>query len=164
MKEFKRKLSTAILISGLSISAQAVESLNIYAQAESIKPELISKFEQETGINVIIDSYTSNEDLLAKLKSGTANYDLVSPSQYFVDIMVKEKLLENIQANKIPTFKSANENLRNRWWDKTSEYSIPFAYGSAGYTVNRDLYKGPANSWKEFFEPSEVLKGKNCRF
>jgi len=164
MNKFKTKLSTAILISGLSISTQAAESLNIYAWAESINPELISKFEQETGIDVVVDGYTSNEDLLAKLKSGSADYDLVSPSQHFVDIMIKEGLLENISANEMPAFKTVDMKWRNQWWDKTSEYSIPMTYGSAGYTVNRDLYKGPANSWKEFFEPSEDLKGKVAVF
>lgn len=164
MNKFKVKLSTAILISGLSISAQAAESLNIYAWAESIKPELISEFEKETGIDIVIDGYTSNEDLLAKLKSGTANYDVVSPSQHFVDIMIQEGLLENISANKMPAFKGVDTKWRNQWWDKSSEYSIPFAYGSAGYSVNRDLYKGPANSWKEFFEPNEALKGKVAVF
>lgn len=164
MKNFKTKLSTAILISGLSISAQAAESLNIYAWAESIKPELISKFEKETGINVVVDGYTSNEDLLSKLKSGSANYDLVSPSQHFVDIMIKEGLLENINANTMPAFQNVDTKWRNQWWDKTSEYSIPVTYGSAGYTVNRDLYEGPANSWKEFFEPNEKLKGKVAVF
>jgi len=164
MKKFKIKLFTTILASGLSLSTQAADSLNIYAWAESIKPELISEFEKETGIDVVIDSYTSNEDLLAKLKSGTTNYDLVSPSQHFVDIMIKEGLLENINANSMPAFEAVDAKWKNQWWDKSSEYSIPFAYGSAGFTVNRDLYKGPANSWKEFFEPGEALKGKIAVF
>lgn len=164
MKYIKKGLSVAILASSFSMSVQAEGNLNIYAWAESIKPELISEFEKETGINVVVDGYTSNEDLLAKLKSGTASYDLVSPSQHFVDIMIGEGLLENIQANKMPAFQNVDAQWRNQWWDEKSEYSIPFAYGSAGYTVNRDLYKGPANSWKEFFEPSEDLKGKIAVF
>ncbi|NVK74182.1 spermidine/putrescine ABC transporter substrate-binding protein [Marinomonas sp. CT5] len=164
MKYFKTALTAAVIASSLPLSVQAAGSLNIYAWAESIKPELISQFESETGIKVVFDSYTSNEDLLAKLKSGTTNYDLVSPSQHFVDIMIKEGLLENIHANEMPAFKHVDKQWQHQWWDKTSEYSIPFAYGSAGYTVNRDLYDGPATSWKEFFEPTEALKGKIAVF
>lgn len=164
MKYLKTTLSAAIIASTLPLSAQAAGSLNIYAWAESIKPELIVAFEKETGIDVVVDSYTSNEDLLAKLKSGTTNYDVVSPSQHFVDIMINQGLLEDIHANAMPAFKSVDEKWKHQWWDKGSEYSIPFAYGSAGYTVNRDLYKGPATSWKEFFEPTAALKGKIAVF
>ena len=164
MKNYKIKLSIAALASSLTISVQASETLNIYGWSESLNPALIEKFENETGIDITFDSFNSDEDLLAKLKSGTTNYDLVSPSQQFVDIMIQEGLLENIQANTLPAFNHVDEKWQYQWWDKTSEYSIPVAYGTAGYSVNRDIYKGPATSWKEFFEPNEELKGKIAVF
>ena len=60
---------------GLSSSVWASEKLNIYVWSESIDPALIAKFERETGIDVRLDSYTSNEDLVAKLMSGVSAYD-----------------------------------------------------------------------------------------
>ncbi len=164
MKKVTMLAASAICATSFSYSAMAANTLNIYAWSESINPALIEQFETDTGIEVVFDSYTSNEDLLAKLKSGTSNYDLVFPSQHFVDIMIQEKLLENIDAKNLAAFSQVSPEWQYQWWDEGSDYSIPFAYGSAGYTVNRDFYKGPANSWKEFFEPSEALKGKIAVF
>ncbi|EPJ43899.1 MAG: spermidine/putrescine ABC transporter periplasmic spermidine/putrescine-binding protein [Osedax symbiont Rs2] len=157
----------SLLAIGISLAAganAASDKLNIYTWAESIDPVLIEKFQTETGINITLDSYTSNEDLLAKLKSGSSDYDVVFPSQHFVKIMVQEGLLKNIDAKNMAAFKLVDEQWKNMWWDQKSEYSIPFVYGTAGYTVNRDKYKGPANSWKEFFEPTGAAIGNIAVF
>ncbi|SFG83092.1 extracellular solute-binding protein [Neptunomonas qingdaonensis] len=164
MKKVIKLAASAVCATTFSLSVAAEGTLNIYAWAESIDPVLIETFEKEMDIDVISDSYTSNEDLLAKLKSGASNYDLVFPSQHFVKIMIQEDLLENFGAKSMYAFQQVDPQWKNQWWDETSEYSIPFAYGSAGFTVNRDLYKGPANSWKEFFEPAEELRGKIAVF
>ncbi|MEG6507636.1 extracellular solute-binding protein [Methyloligella sp. 2.7D] len=140
--------------------AEAAETLNIYAWADSISPELIEKFEKETGIKINTDSYTSNEDALTKLQAGASGYDLVMPSQHFVKIMVDEGLLEDIDAKDMPAFKQVDDKWKHQWWDEENDYSIPFAYGTTSFTVNRDVYKGPVDSWKVFFEPPEELQGK----
>ncbi len=160
-----RKLAlTSILASTLSIPIAAAEKLNIYTWAESIDPVLIEQFQQQTGIEITLDSYTSNEDLLARLKSGTSDYDLVFPSQHFVQIMIQEDLLENIDARNMPAFSNIDPRWKFQWWDKKSHYSIPFAYGTAGFAVNRDSYKGSADSWGDFFKPSDEAKGKIAVF
>ncbi|MYM61811.1 extracellular solute-binding protein [Pseudomaricurvus sp. HS19] len=164
MKTSGKALLASAITAMLAMPAIAAEKLNIYAWSESIDPALIEQFEKETGIEVTLDSYTSNEALLAKLKSGATDYDLAFPSQHFVKILIQEGLLENIEANKMPAFANTEDKWKNMWWDPTSEYSIPFVYGTAGFTVNSDLYKGPADSWKEFFEPSSELKGKVAVF
>lgn len=164
MKHFFQTLLAAGLFSGATSPAWSAEKMNIYAWAESISPELIEKFSQETGIEVQNDSYTSNEDLLAKLKAGTGGYDLVMPSQHFVKIMIQEGLLKDINADQMEAFNNVDPRWKGQWWDPDNQYSIPFAYGSAGYTVNRDKYKGPVDSWKYFFEPEEELKGQIAVF
>lgn len=164
MNTFIKATTVAALSLCLSGPALAAEKLNIYAWAESIDPTLIEKFTADTGVEVQIDGYTSNEDLLAKLKAGTGGYDLVMPSQHFVKIMIQENLLKDIDADKMDAFKNVDPRWVGQWWDPENQYSIPFAYGSAGYTVNRDKYKGPVDSWKYFFEPTEDLKGKIAVF
>jgi spermidine/putrescine transport system substrate-binding protein len=141
-------------------SAHAAGDLNIYAWSDSIAPDLITKFEAETGTKVKIDGFSSNEDLLTKLQAGATGYDVVTPSQHFVKIIIDSGLAENISANQLPAFKQVDEKWRGQWWDPTNDYSIPLAYGSAGYTVNRDQYRGPVDSWKVLFEPADDLKGK----
>ena len=88
-------LAGAAILAG-SVSAQAAGELNFYNWTDYTPDDLIEKFEKETGINVTMDTYDSNETLLAKLKSGAVGYDLAVPSSNFVSIMVSEGLLEEV--------------------------------------------------------------------
>lgn len=144
-------------LTGLA-SAEGV--LNLYVWSDSISPDLIARFESETGIEVNVDGYNSNEDLLTKLQAGSSGYDLVTPSQHFLKIMADEGLLEDIDAHSLAAFQQVDPKWRGQWWDETNEYSIPLAFGTAGYTVNRDQYQGPVDSWSHFFEPAAELQGK----
>ncbi len=144
----------------LTASASAEGSLSIYAWADSIAPEVVAKFEKETGIKVTVDAFSSNEDLLTKLQAGSSGYDVVTPSQHFLKIMLDSGLLEDINATEMPAFQQVLPEWQKPWWDPTGNYSIPLAYGNAGFTVNRDQYKGPVDSWRVYFEPTEELQGK----
>lgn len=155
----KRILLASTLIA-LPLAAQAEGELNLYVWSDSISPELIAKFTAETGIKVNVDGYNSNEDLLTKLQAGASGYDLVTPSQHFLKIMADEGLLEDIDAHSLAAYQAVDAKWRGQWWDETNEYSIPLAYGTAGFTVNRNLYKGPVDSWKVLFEPEADLQGK----
>lgn len=140
--------------------ALAEGNLNIYAWSESISPELIEKFSKEYDVNVNVDGYTSNEDLLTKLQAGASGYDVALPSQHFLRIMIDQGLVENYGANKLEAYNYIQERWRNQWWDETQEYSIPMSYGTAGFVVNTKEYDGPTDSLKYFFEPEGALVGK----
>lgn len=159
-----KMLTKTLLASSLwliwATTAQAAGELNIYAWPESLAPDLIKKFEKEADVKVNIDAFSSNEDALTKLQAGDANYDLITPSQHFLKIMVETDLLQDIGANQLEAFKQVDDQWKKQWWDPENKYSIPMAYGTAGFAVNRDLYKGPIDSWKVYFEPPEELKGK----
>jgi spermidine/putrescine transport system substrate-binding protein len=155
----KYTTSGAILALALAGPAAAQGTLNIYAWADSIAPELIQKFEVETGTKVNVDAFNSNEDALTKLQAGNSGYDIVTPSQHFVKIMADQGLLEDIDAHDMAAFAQVDGQWQKPWWDEGSDYSIPLAYGTAGFTVNRDIYDGPVDSWAVFFEPPAELKG-----
>lgn len=156
MLKTKFLMATAATLA-FATAAQAEGTLNLYVWTDSIAPELIEKFRAESGLTVNVDGYTSNEDLLTKLQAGGSGYDLVTPSQHFVRIMIDEGMLMDIDAHSLAAFRQVDEKWRNQWWDETNDYSIPLAYGTAGYTVNRDLYSGPVDSWAAFFEPTEEM-------
>ncbi|MEO1866328.1 MAG: extracellular solute-binding protein, partial [Pseudomonadota bacterium] len=149
--------TTAMLISGL---AHASGELFIYNWTEYTPPELIEKFEKETGIKVSVDTYDSNETLLAKLQAGATGYDIVVPSQNFVPIMINEGLIQKVGVHELPNFK----NLEERWafpeWDPKQEYSGPWQWGTTSFSYNSELYSGTGESLKEFFEPSDELNGR----
>ncbi|UXU76665.1 MULTISPECIES: extracellular solute-binding protein [unclassified Paracoccus (in: a-proteobacteria)] len=144
----------------LSSAAQAEGKLNLYVWADSVSPALIEKFSREHEVEVHVDGYTSNEDLLTKLQAGSSGYDVVTPSQHFLRIMIDQGLLENYGANQLAAFDNIDPRWRNQWWDEGQDYSIPFAYGTAGFVVNTDVYKGPTDSLRHFFEPEGDLVGK----
>ena len=155
-----RILAGTALMLCLAPMARAEGSLNLYVWSESISPELIDKFAKENDVKVHVDGYTSNEDLLTKLQAGASGYDIATPSQHFLRIMIDEGLIENYGAKDLGAYEQIDPRWRNQWWDETQDYSIPIAYGTAGFVVNTDLYKGPTDSFRYFLEPEGELSGK----
>ncbi|HHJ13031.1 MAG TPA: extracellular solute-binding protein [Gammaproteobacteria bacterium] len=143
----------------LATSAIA-EELHIYNWTDYTAPDLIKKFEEETGIDVVVDTYDSNETLLAKLKAGATGYDLVVPSQHFVKIMIDQGLLQKVDIKSMPNYANVDPRWKNPDWDPNQEYSVPWQWGSTSFSYRSDLYSGKGESLKEFFEPSEELKGR----
>ncbi|WP_415183827.1 extracellular solute-binding protein [Phaeovulum sp.] len=141
-------------------AAQAEGKLNLYFWSESLSPELIQKFSKEYDVDVNVDGYTSNEDLLTKLQAGTSGYDVALPSQHFLRIMIDEGLIENYGADKLNAYNNIQEKWRHQWWDETQEYSIPLSYGTASFVVNTKEYDGPTDSLKYFLEPEGELVGR----
>lgn len=153
-------VGTILLQTGIGSLAQSSDALNIFAWADSLSPLLISQFQKETGIRVTVDAFSSNEDVLTKLQAGSSGYDLLTPSQHFVKIMILNDLLENVDMKSLPAFQHIDDQWRYQWWDPTNEYSFPLAFGTASFSVNRNQYRGPIDSWKFYFEPDESLRGK----
>jgi spermidine/putrescine transport system substrate-binding protein len=158
-----KHLSTTIAAAAILLTtglAKASGELFIYNWTEYTPPELIAKFEKETGIKVSVDTYDSNETLLAKLQAGATGYDIVVPSQNFVPIMINEGLIQKVGVHKLPNFK----NMKGRWkfpeWDPEQEYTGPWQWGTTSFSYNSELYSGKGESLKEFFEPSDELMGR----
>ena len=159
MKRFLTMFAAATAMLALG-SAKADGELFIYNWTEYTPPELITKFEKETGIKVSLDTYDSNETLLAKLQAGATGYDIVVPSQNFVPILVSEGLIQKVGVHKLPNFK----NMKDRWkfpeWDPQHEYTGPWQWGTTSFSYNSELYSGKGTSLKEFFEPSDEVMGR----
>jgi len=153
--------AAAMLISGF---AQAAEELFIYNWTEYTPPELITKFEKETGITVSVDTYDSNETLLAKLQAGATGYDLVVPSQNFVPIFVSEGLIQKVAVHSMPNYKNLEDKWKNPEWDPQQEYTAPWQWGTTSFSYNSENYSGKGTSLKEFFEPSEEVRGRLSAF
>ncbi len=148
--------ATAMLTLG---SAKASGELFIYNWTEYTPPELVEKFEKETGITVSVDTYDSNETLLAKLQAGATGYDLVVPSQNFVPIMINEGLIQKVAVYDLPNYKNYVDSWKKPAWDPQHEYTAPWQWGTTSFAYADD-YSGKGESLKEFFEPSEELRGR----
>ncbi|MBW2058940.1 MAG: extracellular solute-binding protein [Deltaproteobacteria bacterium] len=152
----------AIWFCASSVMAQG--HLFLYNWTDYTSPDLIKKFEKETGIKITLDTYDSNETLLAKLKAGGGGYDIVVPSQNFVPIMIKEGLLQKINASQLKGYENIIDSLKSPPWDPGNVYSVPWQNGTTAFSVNTDVYKGDINTYKILFEPPPELQGKIAMF
>jgi len=141
-------------------SVQAAEKLNVVSWSGYFSPEILAKFQKQTGIEVTVDSYDSNETLLAKLKQGGAGYDVAIPSHQFIPILIKENLLERFDPVKEPYYASVVDNLKKPSWDPEGAYSVPFIWGTTSVVLDSGRYKGPADSYKVLYEPPAELQGR----
>ncbi len=138
------------------------KELFIYNWSNYLPPDLIKRFEQETGIKVTLDVYDSNETMLAKLQAGATGYDLVVPSGYMVRTMIKQGLAEKIDAKSLSNFKNVRPPHDTPEFDPDSQYSAPYMWGTTGITYDSEKVPGGEleHTWKEFFEPRPELEGK----
>ena len=121
--------------------------LYVYNWGDYIDPDLITKFESETGIDVKYDVYDTNEIMYQKLNSGNVSYDIVIPSDYMIQKMKKENMLAKIDYKNIPNYKYIGNQFRNLAYDPTNEYSVPYMWGTVGIIYNKKKVTDPVNSW-----------------
>ncbi|QNR07565.1 ABC transporter substrate-binding protein [Macrococcoides canis] len=127
--------------------------LYVYNWGEYIDPDLLKKFEKEKGIRVVLETFDSNEAMLAKIKNGGTSYDIAVPSEYAIQKMKNEKLLLPIDHNKIPNLKNINPDYMDLPFDKKNEYSIPYFWGTVGILYNPDATKGiDFSSWDSLWD------------
>jgi spermidine/putrescine transport system substrate-binding protein len=153
-----KKLLILFIVSLASFSFAEGE-LFIYNWSDYTSPELIEKFEAETGIKVTLDIYDSNETLLAKMKSGATGYDIIVPTNSFVPIFIAEGLLEPINATELPGYENIDPRWQNPQWDPNNVYTIPWQWGTTSFAINTKVYTEPVDSLQVLFEPPDVLQG-----
>ncbi len=111
--------------------------------------DIIKAFEKVSGINVTYDDSTpSNEAMYAKLKSGAVAVDIVIPSDYMIQRMIKEDMLQKIDTSKIPNYKYILDEYKNLFFDPENEYSVPYNVGMVGIIYNKTMVEGTPDSWE----------------
>lgn len=129
--------------------------INVYGWTNYIAPEVIVKFQKETGIRVNYNIFESNEALFTKLKSSpTADYDVIMPSSYTVEKMIHANMLTPLNKSKLPNLKHLNPALLNKSYDPQNNYSVPYFWGTVGIMVN-DKYFDPTTikTWQDLWQP-----------
>ena len=154
----KKTLPALTLI--LAGPAMAEGELNIYNWGNYTSPDMIEKFEKETGIKVTITDYDSNDTALAKIKAGGHGFDIVVPSGTYVPIFVGEGLLMESKPNEMENFKNMDPQWVDVEFDPGRNYTVPWQWGTVGVTVNTAVYDGDINTAAVIFDPPEELKGK----
>jgi spermidine/putrescine transport system substrate-binding protein len=160
MKRALATLAGGIALALTASSGRAAGELHIYNWGDYTSPKLIEKFQKQFDVKVTLDSYDSNETMLAKVRAGNSGYDIVVPSDYTVKVMIEDGLLEKTEPNKMENFKYVAPRFVDVYWDKGREYSVPWQFGLTVFAVNTDKYKGPMDSLAVLFSPPPELHGR----
>lgn len=156
MKKLKSFALIVIVFSILVLAAGCGESkpkLNVYNWGDYIDTDVLDQFEEEYGIEVVYDTYATNEDLYVKLKQGGSSYDVVFPSDYMIERMVREDLLDKVNMDNIPNFSKVGETFLNLNHDPQNEYSVPYMWGTLGIIYNKNAVSQPLESWADLWDP-----------
>jgi len=137
-------------------AVQAAETLRLYNWGDYINPEVLTRFTAETGIQVSLDTYGSNEEMLAKLQAGARGYDIVFPSVHMHDTMAALGLLEKTDINQDAAFANIDPAFLRARSDPKGEYCMPYAWGSVGILYNKNKVSKPIESWDDFFAEAKA--------
>jgi len=155
----KLMLATAMTLAYAAV-AQAEGVLNLYNWGNYTSPEMLAKFEKETGIKVTVTDYDSNDTALAKIEAGGAGFDLVVPSASFVQIWIEKGLIQELDLTKLPH----HTNIAPEWmdvdYDPGRKFTVPWQWGTTGVAVNTKVYTGDINTSAIFMDPPPELVGK----
>ena len=161
MKKFFLSTALAATLGVAASTAQAEGSLSIYHWFEYIPQELLDKFAKEHDVKVTMDTYDSNESMLAALKAGKmGSYDVAVPGDYMVEIMRGEGLLDSFESSELSNFGNIEEQWLDVGFDPGRKHSIPYQWGSTSFMVNRDAYQDDIRTTDIIFNPPDSLAGK----
>jgi len=130
------------------------KKLNIYIWSSYMPQDVLDDFTKQTGIAVHYDLYDSNEQVLDKLQSAAADYDLVVPSDYMVRILIHRNLIKPIIKGRLQGLSGLDPRFLNRGFDPANRYSVPYVWGTTGFGYNKERVKGAVDSWAPLFDPA----------
>lgn len=134
------------------------EQVVVFNAGEYMDMDLIKQFEKDTGIEVIYQTFQSDEEMFVKLTQSANNYDVVVPMDYMVEKLLKYDMLAPIDFSNVPNAKYIMDQYKNLPFDPEGKYTVPYFTSSFGIVYNKDMVDKPIDSWAELWDPK--YKGK----
>ena len=157
-------LLVTLIVTGHSVKSDRV--VNVCSWGEYIDEELITRFEEETGIRVNYQTAESNEALYSLIKMGGADFDVIVPSDYMIARLIEEDMLAELDYDNIPNFDLIDDTYKHLSYDPENKYTVPYAWGTLGIIYNTAMVSEPITSWSAMFDPQyagQVLMINNSR-
>ena len=171
IKKFFLIIAVAILTGGCSFAENDTEEnvLYVYNWGDYLDPSTIKMFEEETGITVIYDEYDTNESMYPRIAEGAIHYDVICPSDYMIQKMIDNNLLQPLDFEKLPIAKIyIGEKFfeQSRAFDPENKYSVPYCWGTVGIIYDTSVVEEPVDSWKILWDEkykNEILMQDSSR-
>ena len=139
------------------VLALAQETINVYNWGDYIDVEVLDQFEQETGIKVIYETFETNEDMYAKIAMGGSSYDVIFPSDYMIERMIQENLLQKINWENIPNVANIDPRFLHEDYDPEAAYSVPYTWGTMGILYNKEMVEETPTSWDTLMDETYTM-------
>lgn len=137
-----------------SSSRSTEGTLTIYNWGDYIDPALITAFEEETNLQVVYETFDSNEAMYTKIQQGGTSYDIAIPSEYMIERMIDEDLLYELDYSKIDGIEHLVGDFLDLPFDPKNHYSIPYFWGTLGIIYNdKMIAEGAITSWEDLWSP-----------
>lgn len=133
-------------------SSKKEEVLNVFNWSEYLPQEVIDKFEEKYNIKVNYTTYASNEEMLAKLMAGGSQFDIAVSSDYMVDVMRNQNLIQEINMNNIPNYKNIGDEFKGLGFDPENKYTVPYMWGNAVIAVNTKMFDEEIDSYADLWD------------
>ena len=137
---------------GAAQKGDAEKKLSLFCWSEYVPQSVIDQFTKETGIEVSVENYASNEEMLAKLLAGGGSYDLIQPSEYVIEALIKEDGLQPIDHAMIPNLANIAPEFQNMAFDPGNKFTVPYMAGLVGIVVNTEIVKDEIKGYKDVFQ------------
>lgn len=140
----------AIGIAGCGGGDKKDNVVYVYSWGDYIDPEVLKTFEKETGIHVVLDEFDTNESMYPRVAEGAVHYDVICPSDYMIQKMISNNLLQPLDFNKLP---EAKKNIGEDFFkqaesfDPGNKYSVPYCWGTVGIIYDKTKVTDPVDSW-----------------
>ena len=157
-------LLVTLIVTGHSVKSDRV--VNVCSWGEYIDENLITRFEEETGIRVNYQTAESNEALYSLNKMGGADFDVIVPSDYMIARLIEEDMLAELDYDNIPNFDLIDDTYKHLSYDPENKYTVPYTWGALGIIYNTAMVSEPITSWSAMFDPQyagQVLMINNSR-
>lgn len=163
-------LSAIVVLSGCSSGYES--EINVYNWGEYIADgskdyvDVIDEFEKEYNIKVNYTTYETNEELYNILSSSNSSYDVVIPSDYMIEKLIKEDLLQKLDYSNIPNYDDVMDKFKGLSFDPNNEYSVPYQWGVVGIVYNKEMVKETPDSWEDLWNKDlagSILQFNNSR-
>ena len=134
---------------------EGADVLYVYSWGDYISEDVLKQFEEETGIHVVLDEFDTNESMYPRIAEGAEAYDVLCPSDYMINKLIKKDLLQPLDFGKLA---EAKKNIdpdffqQVKAFDKGGQYTVPYCWGTVGIMYNTKLVHEPVDSWKILWE------------
>jgi len=126
--------------------------LTVFNWYDYIDPAVIEMFEKETGITVKYVNFTTNEEMYTKIEAGAGTYDVLFPSEYMIERLVKNDMLAELDMAAMPNTANVIARLQNPDYDPDGKFSVPYMWGTLGILYNTEMVQEEITGWGALFD------------